>query len=144
MKGYLLDVNLLLALGWEDHLHHGVARQWFRSHRSKGWATCGITQLSFIRISSHPRFTTPPAAPAEARALLLEIVGLPGHHFWDEPSRFATTRECDSLFEKVHAHALVTDAYLVAIAKRHGGMLATFDQQMKTVFGDFVELVALD
>jgi hypothetical protein len=39
----LLDVNVLIALGWPDHVHHAAARHWFGQSCSNGWATTPIT-----------------------------------------------------------------------------------------------------
>ena len=36
----LLDVNVLIALAWPNHVHHVAARAWFEEHREEGWATC--------------------------------------------------------------------------------------------------------
>jgi hypothetical protein len=58
MKVALLDTNVLLALAWPNHQHHGPAHTWFAQHAKKGRATCAFTQLGFIRLLS-----TPPAIP---------------------------------------------------------------------------------
>ena len=49
---FLLDVNLLMALLWENHEHHRVARAWLR--RVTGFVTSPVSQLGFARVSSHP------------------------------------------------------------------------------------------
>ena len=49
---FLLDVNLLMALLWENHEHHHAARAWLR--HVKDFATCPVSQLGFARVSSHP------------------------------------------------------------------------------------------
>jgi len=49
---FLLDVNVLMALLWENHEHHQVARTWFRGVTDFG--TCPVSQLGFARVSSHP------------------------------------------------------------------------------------------
>lgn len=49
---FLLDVNLLMALLWENHEHHQVARAWL--HGVTDFATCPVSQLGFTRVSSHP------------------------------------------------------------------------------------------
>ena len=36
----LLDVNVLIALVWPNHVHHEAARAWFTRRRKDGWATC--------------------------------------------------------------------------------------------------------
>ena len=48
----LLDVNLLMALLWENHEHHTQARSWFKG--VSAFATCPVVQLGFARVSSHP------------------------------------------------------------------------------------------
>jgi predicted nucleic acid-binding protein len=55
---------------------------------------------------------------------------LPGHEFWPDDitlrdaERVARSRLLDS--------SQVTDSYLLALAKAHGGKLATFDQRLVT------------
>jgi predicted nucleic acid-binding protein len=40
----LLDINVLLALGWRYHAHHDAAHGWFIRDAAVGWATCLLTQ----------------------------------------------------------------------------------------------------
>jgi hypothetical protein len=40
----LLDINVLLALGWRYHAHHDAAHGWFVRDAAAGWATCLLTQ----------------------------------------------------------------------------------------------------
>jgi predicted nucleic acid-binding protein len=47
-----LDINLLIALLWSHHEHHRVARRWFQDVRR--FATCPLTQLGFVQVSSNP------------------------------------------------------------------------------------------
>ena len=44
MSVHLLDVNVLIALGWPNNKHHDSARRWFASIAAGGWATCPLTQ----------------------------------------------------------------------------------------------------
>jgi predicted nucleic acid-binding protein len=41
-----------MALLWENHEHHEVARRWLRGITE--FASCPVSQLGFARISSHP------------------------------------------------------------------------------------------
>ncbi|MGI9022281.1 MAG: type II toxin-antitoxin system VapC family toxin, partial [Acidimicrobiales bacterium] len=50
----LLDVNVLIALAWPNHVHHDRARSWFSGPGSSGWATRPLPQHGFVRVSSHP------------------------------------------------------------------------------------------
>ena len=50
--GYLLDVNTLLALLWVNHPDHLKADAWLQGQHL---ATCPISELGFVRISTHPK-----------------------------------------------------------------------------------------
>ncbi len=121
----LLDVNLLVALFDEAHVHHSRAHEWLKKNRSKGWATCPITQNGCLRILSQPGY--PGAIPvADITRRLRQATKAGDHHFWmDEVSL------CDpALFDPVRVLSPkhLTDLYLLALATRKGGRLVTFDQ----------------
>lgn len=50
---YLLDINALIALAHTGHVFHGKASAWYRSVAStaRGFHTCSITEIGFVRIS---------------------------------------------------------------------------------------------
>ncbi len=127
----LLDVNLLVALAWPNHVHHAQAHVWFRSRPPTGWATCSIVELGFIRVSSNARAVPAAVSPQEAAALLQRITALPGHHFWADDVRFAESPHVAR--SRVVGHQQVTDAHLVGLALRHGGRLATFDAGVRAL-----------
>ena len=81
MTSALLDVNVLLALAWPNHQHHGAAHRWFGKSGKHGWATCAVTELAFVRLSSNPSFTADAVTPVEAAALLARYKAHPGHRF---------------------------------------------------------------
>jgi len=121
----LLDVNVLLALAWPNHQHHGAAHAWFHREAGRGWATCALTQLGFIRLSSNPAYTSAPATPREAATLLGQLTAHSAHHYW------AALAEPASLgFARALGHQQVVDAYLVSVAARHRGRLVTFDRRI--------------
>jgi predicted nucleic acid-binding protein len=62
-RRWMADVNLLLALAWPNHQFHRRARVWFAEHAGAGWATCAVTQLGFVRLSSNPAYTALPKTP---------------------------------------------------------------------------------
>ena len=80
----LLDVNVLVALAWPNHVHHGRALAWFRGIRDEGWATCPATESGFVRVSSNFRVIPDARTPAEAISLLREMKSIPGHTFWPD------------------------------------------------------------
>jgi toxin-antitoxin system PIN domain toxin len=140
MRGYLLDVNLLLALAWPSHTQHGRAHLWFDREQEGGWGTCSVTQLAFVRISSHESqdYHVSPQAAAEK---LSEIVSLPHHEFWAEPPRGYAHPAFGLTLPNTLTHHLVTDGYLATLAASHGGKLATLDRQLARTFPEFSVLV---
>jgi predicted nucleic acid-binding protein len=50
---YLLDVSALIALLWDGHVHHDRVTAW---QLSNTLATCPLTDLGFLRISTQPVF----------------------------------------------------------------------------------------
>lgn len=126
MKAALLDTNVLLALAWPNHQHHTAAHRWFVRQARLGWATCAVTQLGFIRLSSNPAFTSSAVSPAAAALLLDELTGHPRHAFWESPPACAK-----GLYGHALGHQQVNDAWLVAAARHNGGLLATLDGRLR-------------
>ena len=54
--GFLLDVNVLIAMAWPTHRDHKKVLEWLAHHAREGWATCPLTQTSFERIRLEPGF----------------------------------------------------------------------------------------
>ena len=121
----LLDVNVLVALAWPNHIHHARAHAWFDAARERGWATTPVTQSGFVRVSSNTAAIPDARTPREATALLRRIVDLPGHVFWPDDAAAADAE--NQAFARVVGYRQVTDAHLLSLAMRRGGRLATFD-----------------
>ncbi|MDN5851169.1 MAG: PIN domain-containing protein [Gammaproteobacteria bacterium] len=126
MNGYLLDVNVLIALTWPTHVHHAIARRWFDRNAAAGWATCPITQLGFVRVSSNRKVIRDAAPPREAVAMLERLMRLPEHTFWPDEIGVVSKGPFASLAFVGHRQA--TDAYLLALARKREGKLATLDK----------------
>ncbi len=134
----LLDINVLLALAWPQHIHHDRAKRWVGSltaRRKLAIATCPITQLGFLRISMNIKGY---AADFEsARSLLLSLVRHRDfeHFFWLD--------DFSILFGSLKRNPgpnQLTDAYLAALAEnRVGGKLTTLDNGIK---GPSVEVIS--
>jgi uncharacterized protein len=121
----LLDINVLIALGWPSHVHHATARHWFTRSSSRGWATTPMTEIGFVRISSNRRVMQVSTTPAIAIAQLDALRALPGHAFWPDDVPLVVGENGDR--GAVSSHRLVTDRHLIALAARYGGRLVTFD-----------------
>lgn len=135
----LLDVNLLVALAWPNHVHHEVAHRWFAENAKNGWATSPLTQSGFVRISSNPRVTSEARSPREALLALRAIVSLPHHVFWPDDEPLVTSAHFDAM--QIVGYRQVPDAHLVALALHHGGALATLDRGIPSLVpADFAGL----
>jgi uncharacterized protein len=122
---FLLDVNVLIALTWPHHEHHDRAHGWFAAHAEDGWATCPMTQCGFVRISTNPVIMKDNVATmADALTKLNRMLTHPNHVFWPDDIQFAEERVPH---RQCRGHRQVTDAYLLGLAKRRGGRLATLD-----------------
>jgi len=127
----LLDTNLLIALGWPNHVHHGTAIEWFKKNQAAGWATCPVTQSGFVRLSSNRKILPEAVSPQEAMALLRRITALPHHVFWSDDVAIATSEWVAP--SRLLGHRQITDAHLLALALRHQGRLATLDSGIREI-----------
>jgi toxin-antitoxin system PIN domain toxin len=125
LKTALLDVNVLLALTWSNHQHHVAAHHWFDEAESRPFATCSLTQLAFIRLSSNSSFTAEAVTPRGAASLLHKLCQDKGHKFWESPAA-----DDAGLFQHTRGHQQVNDAWLVEVARQNNGQLATFDKRL--------------
>ncbi len=129
MKGYLLDTNLLIALLWPSHERHGLAVKWFATNRGRGWATCAMTEAGFVRVVSNPAFSRDAVQPREAVQVLSANTEAEDHEFWAEGMPVAEAVAFAGV--RLMGHQQVMDAYLLGLAIRKGGVLATLDQRIE-------------
>jgi uncharacterized protein len=127
---HLLDTNALLALAWQNHEHHPIVTPWLRSIKS--FATCPITQGGFIRLSSNPTLGFANGT-ADAFSSLDSFLADERHEFWPDDLSFA---ESEIRRDTIRTHGQVTDKYLAALARRHKGCLATFDESLARCFAN--------
>lgn len=125
---YLLDVNILIALIDPVHLQHSLAHEWFEAKGKKSWATCPITENAVLRIVGNPRYPNSPGTPAAVAPVLLGLRERRGHVFWSDDVSLLDTNVTNS--ERLLSAGQITDSYLLALARHHGGQLATFDQRL--------------
>jgi uncharacterized protein len=125
---FLLDVNVLIALGWRGHPDHDSVQEWFARHAGRGWATCPFTQAAFVRIVSNPSFSAHAASPQEALRLLTFNLKHARHQFWADDLTVADA--VSRLATRLVGHQQVTDAYLLGLAMSKKGKLATLDRRI--------------
>ncbi len=105
-----------------------MALKWFARHRTRGWATCPVTQAGFVRIVSNPAFSRDAVQPREAIQVLSANTAAKDHAFW--PDELPVAEAVAFAGVRLMGHQQVTDAYLLGLAIRRGGVLATLDQRI--------------
>lgn len=128
MSGFLLDVNVLVALAWPGHEDHERVQAWFARNADIGWATCPFTESAFVRIVSNPVFSPRAVSLRDALRGLEISLRHPAHRFWaaDIPFADAVRRFQNRLV----GHKQVTDAYLLGLAVHKRGKLVTLDRSL--------------
>ncbi len=133
MSTVLLDVNVLIALLWPAHEHHEAAHRWFAARGTARWATCPLTEMAFVRIVSNPAFSTDALAPVEALSLLARNLTHPAHEFWRDD--VGLVEALGPSAPRLQGHRQLTDAYLLGLASRRRGTLASFDAGLRALAG---------
>lgn len=121
----LFDVNVLLALLQPDHVHFERAQEWWKANERYGWASCPFTQNGFARIVSQQNYRKP-LPTAEAIARLAEQMVRTDHEFWPDDVSIADKNVFDPA--GILGPNQITDSYLLALAVKNDGRLATLDQ----------------
>lgn len=122
----LLDVNVIVALFDGDHVHHEAAHDWFADTRRRGWATTPITENGALRVLSNPAYHAAGISPTALRGHLQRFVAGEGHVFWRGDVSLLDASVVTA--RATLTHRQLTDLWLLALAVRHGGTLATFDR----------------
>jgi uncharacterized protein len=122
----LPDVNVLIAIAWPEHMLHNLAVEWFDANADDGWATSSITEAGFIRISANASVVGDPVRPTEACSLMADLRHVGSHEFWIDDIELSVS----SWFprERLVGYRQVTDAHLLALARRYDGAVATLDR----------------
>lgn len=135
----LLDVNALVALAWDSHVHHVAMRAWFAANSRDGWATSPVTESGFMRVSSNPKVLPSPITVAAARDVLAALRAVRGHRFLSDD-----VSPTDPDVPRVAGHRQVTDVQLLVLARRRRIRLLTFDAGIVALAeGRDVELLTL-
>jgi toxin-antitoxin system PIN domain toxin len=122
----LLDVNVVIALFDPDHAFHDRAHHWWAANAKHGWASCPITENGAVRIMSHAGYSrNMQFAPGDLISRLCKFASQTDHEFW--PDELSIRDETIFVADRLHGSRQITDLYLLALAARHNGRLATFD-----------------
>lgn len=120
---YLLDVNALVALGFQGHeLHERVAR-WVRNlPAADDFATCAITELGFGRVLNQAAQYQ--VSIDDARALLARLRTARKRVF----RLMSDDHGAERLPRWVKKGRQTTDGHLAELARAKGAVLATLDK----------------
>ena len=125
----LLDVNVLVAIAWPNHVHHHAARSWFREWGAKnGWASCPVSEAGFVRVCCNPLVVQQSVTPYDAISMLRKLRRAGSHSFW--PIEHSMVHLDPEIVGRLQGYRQVTDALLLSVALRQGGCLATLDSRL--------------
>ncbi len=128
---YLLDVNILVAWGWSDHVAYEHTSRWIADTRRQGVSkllTSAIPELGFVRVSVQ---RTGGAVTVEEAAITLAgmLSSLGSAHAFVPDDRAARQFPGWCRFA-----SQTTDAHLMQLAAAHGAVLATLDTAIPGAF----------
>src|SRR5215204_6866931 len=109
----LLDVNLLIALLDQQHIHHGRAHGWWGLEQAKGWASCPLTENGFVRIMSQPAYPQS-ISPAYALGVLRKQIVDSDHALWADDISLLDMARFDP--SRILGPTQLTDVYLLGLA----------------------------
>lgn len=138
------DINVWVALTYDRHVHHGIARTWFEGLAPTARLFfCRLTQLGLLRLLTAPAVMGPDRAQSQQEAWKAYDLWLADERieFLEEPNGIETqfrflTRSLQA------APKDWADAYLAAFAQTWRLTLVTFDQGFQNKAQDLVLLKA--
>jgi uncharacterized protein len=121
---YLLDVNALVALGFDNHEFHARVAAWVKAQEPVEFVTCSITELGFLRVLSQvPGYDF---SIVQARTLLTRLKQSRSARF----SFLQDDHDITHLPAWVKAPKQITDGHLAQLARSKGAVLATLDARI--------------
>jgi uncharacterized protein len=131
-KSFLFpDVNVWLALTWDGHEHHGVARRWFQGlEGADRIGFCRFSQISLLRL-----LTTRAIMKDDT---MTQVEAWSAYDRWLDDDRVVFLGEPPNLeirfrmmSQPSHPDSkLWADAYLAAFASAEGMQIVTFDRAL--------------
>ena len=134
MTSYLIDVNVWLALTWDQHPQHRPAARWYASLDDAALLFCRFTMLGLLRLLTNRQVM------GDSTATLAGALELYDRWMQDPRVELAPElRGTEALFRQAlvpQAHQPATkaiaDCYLVGFAEAAGAHLVTFDRGLAT------------
>lgn len=131
-RGWLPDVNVLLALSSAQHIGYHAATKWLRGLAGSPFHLCPITEAGLVRLIGSPH------VGGQSLELGIEFlrtvktmsncVHLPISESWLEL--------IEPFAKRLHGHNQVTDALLLGLAIRNDLVLVTLDRGFAMMAGE--------
>ena len=128
MKRFLLDVNTLLALLDPRHVFHDAAHAWTERNPKASWLTSPLVQNGVIRVASQSRYPNHLGTSGAVRNVLRDFCADPRHEFCPDDISLADDAHVARM--DLLTPSVITDVYLLALARHHQARLATFDRRI--------------
>ena len=130
MSGYLLDVNVVIALVDPTHLHHDRAHRWFSEVGQRDWLSCPIVENAVVRIVCNPKYSNAQASPVVVMNSLASLTAVGRHRFVPDRVSLLDSEIVDA--GSLISGGQVTDTYLIALAASERAGLASFDTHISS------------
>ena len=125
---YLLDGNVLIALGIRQHQFYVRVATWVEARQFSSLITCPITELGFVRIlAQNPAYATD---FEQATVQLARIKQKPEYSI----QFMSDDQDVAGLPAWVKTGGQTTDGHLLQLASAHGAVLATLDAKIPGAF----------
>ena len=128
---HLLDVNGVLALLDESHVHNHPMTEWF-GRSGLQFALCPFTEAGVLRFLTRPK--TGGMSMEEASSMLTRLKEHPGYHYQPISGDWHTLTA--PFFKRLHGYKQITDAFLLGLAINEGLTLVTFDRAILHLAGE--------
>jgi toxin-antitoxin system PIN domain toxin len=130
MTSYLVDINVWLAMTWDQHPRHRSAVGWHDSIQDATLLFCRFTMLGFLRLLTHEKVMGGSTATVNGALDLYDQ--------WKQDPRVelvmeprgteALFRQAVGRFGRLSTTKAIADCYLVGFAEAAGAHLVTFDR----------------
>jgi uncharacterized protein len=130
MRSFFPDVNVWVALAYGGHQHHAAAASWFEEIDAETAFFCRMTQLSFLRLLTHPPIMGEDVkSQVEAWEIYDAFLSDARISFLIEPDLPQLESKLRSLTKGEQPPSTQwPDAYLAAFAQTADLILVTFDR----------------
>lgn len=138
----LCDVNFLLALSYDRHIHHAAALEWLEQQDALSVILCRNTQLGLLRLLCNTTVMGENVCTLQQAWVIYDtILGDERFDYYPEPEGLESFLREYTSSGRV-SPKLWQDAYLAALARTAKLHLVTFDQGFKQFRGLKVTLLA--